>query len=67
VSLEITIQLSQSDEIAAVNESRLSPRGIQQWCRVSFRQDETIIVIALGLRRIKTHMAKKQCGYNIRS
>ena len=66
MALEIGIETPELHQFVGIDRPGLRPRGIQQRCRVPLRQDETVTVWILRVRRIEPHLREEQRRHDVR-
>ena len=51
---------AQREQVLALQEAGLGPRGVQERRRMPFRQHETVVVGMLRIARVVAHLGKEQ-------
>jgi len=65
VAFQVGFQRAQLKQVLFVEQPGLSPRRIEQGCRVAFRQNEAIVVGILGILRVVPHHGEEEHGDNV--
>ena len=66
VPFEVRRELAQLELLVAREEADRGPRRVEQWRRVTLRQDEAILRGVVRLLRVEAHLREEQRGHDVR-
>ena len=65
VAFKVGIDRAEIEQLVRRHVARFRPDGVEEWCGVSLRQDEAIVLVVLRVARVEAHLRKEERGDDV--
>ena len=65
MAFKVGIDRAEIEQLVRRHVARFRPDGVEEWCGVSLRQDEAIVLVVLRVARVEAHLRKEERGDDV--